>query len=203
MNWVIPFTATDIKKSLLCLQPPEGKSLLLRKQAAQWHWHPVFSLGCFMTFSGDSHWKGCQVNAEINFPESLVSFYTIGQHCVFLCILRSVYIKGADPHKARSYIYYIQLLLCKFFFFCLYLTSVFCLWPNLLLKSFWKSQANWKFQIDLSLQLAKTVSENSFNVVSDPHRDCFLFYYYYFRLRNFLCFEKLEIKSRRAKSTQH
>lgn len=56
-----------------------------------------------MKFNGYSHEKGCQLSAQINFPESLVSFYTTGQVSVLPCILRSVYIKGSDPHKAREF----------------------------------------------------------------------------------------------------
>lgn len=110
------------------------------------------------------------------------------QKSVFSCVLTSVYITDAASHKARElHLIYSATLIKDFFPFFFYLTSVFCPWLNLLPKSSWKSQANLKFQINLSLQPVETVCKNCFNPVSDPHRDCSQFYYEYLRLRNLCC----------------
>lgn len=172
MNWVILFTVTHIRKSLLCENLCCEASRLL-----QWLWHPHFSLWYFVNFNGYSHLQppeSCQVKAEINFPESLVYFYTIGQNSIFSCVLRLIYIKGADFHKAKVLrVIYSATLNLRFFFFSFYkcLLSL----TKSLLKSFWKSQANLKFEISLSCQLTKTTSKNSISAVSDPHRDWSLF----------------------------
>lgn len=159
---------TDIRKSLLCeILCCEASRLL------QWLCHPHFSLWYFVNFNGYSHIQppeSCQVKAEINFPESLVYFYTIDQNSIFSCVLRLIYIKGADFHKARELclIYSVTLNL-RFFFFSFY--KCLLSFTKSLLKSSWKSQTNLKFQINLSCQLTKTTSKNSISAVSDPHRD--------------------------------
>lgn len=126
----------------------------------------------FVNFNSYSHLQPperYQVKAEISFPESSVYFYTIGQNSILSRVLRLIYNKGADPHNARvmsSIFSYSYLRLFSSLF-----TKCLLSLTKSLLKSFWKSQANLKFQINLSCQLTKTTSKNSIGAVSDPHKD--------------------------------
>lgn len=120
-----------------------------------------------------------KVNTEINFPESPASFYSIGQGSACSGVLQSAHIKGADPRAAGQLHQCIQLLLCNSFFLSFSLTRLFSLWPNRLLKSFQKSQADLKFHINLPLQLAKTVSRNCKTCCIRPVQRLFYYYCYF------------------------
>lgn len=164
-------------------------------------WHLTFSLGCFRKLTGYSHWKGCWINTEINFPKLLLSFHTAGQNNGFLCVLGLVYVKGTDSHEAKELHLIHSATLLLEIIFSYYLTSVSCLSPSLLLKSFWRSQSNLKFQTNLSLQLPRIVLvlyQTQTDIV--PLILLFLLALFLFRLR-ILSFPKSEIKSRSAQST--